>query len=346
MLGVVNAGCAYNRAIPDESLTVADGPRAPLTEKWLLRAGRGLSLPLAIDGGHLYGVGIDRRVVAVDLERGRLRWSYRMDGPSLSGTLFRHDTIIAGAERPGGEVVTLADSSGRRGWRRRVGYVSAPLALVGEVVIAQTRTRGTYGLSAGKGETLWRIPLSGGRVSAVPGGEGTILFGTLDSLYRVNAANGKVELRVPAPGTFASDWVPSASGVVAATGQGEVMLLDPATLRPVWRRKLDGAVLVTPLVVGDTAFVATQPNTVWRIALSTGDTARVLHHPIPISAPLGRWDGALLVGDAQGILTAYEPTGTVRWRIGVGRPLEMAPIDYHGDLIVFGGRGDIHRYGK
>ena len=345
-LGAVNAACAYNRAIPDESLTVADGPRAPLTEKWLLRAGRGLSLPLAIDRGMLYGVGIDRRVVADDLERGKLRWFYRMDGPSLSGTLIRHDTVLAGAERPGGEVVALHDSAGRRAWRRRIGWVSAPLALIGDVVVAQTRTKGTYGLGAAHGETLWRVPITGGRVSALPGGEGTVLFGTLDSLYRVDAQTGKVQLRVPAPGTFASDWVASPRGVVAATGEGEVLLLDPGTLRPVWRRRLDGPVLVTPLVRNDTIYVATQPNTVWRVALESGDTTRILHHPVPISAPIGAWDGVLLVGDAQGILTAYDPSGTVRWRIGVGRPVEMAPIEYEGDLIVFGGRGDIHRYGR
>lgn len=346
VLGAVNAACAFNRPIPDESLTVADGPRAPLTEKWLLRAGRGMSLPVAVHGDRLYGVGVDRRVVAVDLTLGRIKWAYRMDGPSLSGVLFRHDTVIAGSERPGGEVTVLADSTGRRGWKRRVGYVSAPLALVGDVVIVQTRTKGTYGLDVASGKTLWRTPLMGGRVSAVPGGEGTILFGTLDSLYRVEATTGKVLLRLAAPGTFASDWVPSPRGIVAATGEGEILLLDPATLRPTWRRKLDGAVLVTPLVVGDSIYVATQPNTLWRIALETGDTARILHHPSPITAPIGAWDGALLVGDAKGILTAYEPTGVVRWRIGVGRPVEMAPLVFEGDLLVFGGRGDIHRYGK
>lgn len=346
VLGAVNAACAYNRAIPDESLTVADGPRAPLTEKWLLRTGRGMSLPVAIQGGRLYGVGIDRRVVAVDLARGRLVWSYRMDGPSLSGVLFRHDTVIAGSERPGGDVVSLADSAGRRGWKRRLGWVSAPLALVGDVVIAQTRTKGTFGLDAAQGRTLWQIPLMGGRVSAVPGGEGTILFGTLDSLYRVEAKTGKVLLRVPAPGTFTGDWIPSGRGVVAGTGEGEVLLLDPGSLRPTWRRKLDGPVLVSPLVVGDTIYAVTQPNTLWRISLATGEATRILQHPSPITAPLGSWDGALLVGDAKGILTAYEPTGEVRWRIGVGRPVEMAPMTYEGDLLVFGGRGDLHRYGK
>ena len=346
VLGTVNAACAFNRPIPDESLTVADGPRAPLTEKWLLRSGRGMSLPLAVHEGRLYGVGVDRRVVAVDLARGRLVWTYRMDGPSLSGVLFRHDTLLAGAERPGGEVVALADSSGRLGWKRHVGYVSAPLALVGDVVIVQTRTKGTYGLDAGRGNVLWRLPQMGGRVSAIPGGEGTVLFATLDSLYRVNATSGKVEVRIPSPGTFAADWVPSARGVVAGTGEGDVLLIDPGTLQPAWRRKLDAPMLVSPLVLNDTVYVATQANTLWKISLETGDTARVLHHALPITAPVGAWDGALLVGDAEGVLTAYEPTGAVRWRVGVGRPVELAPIEFEGDLIVLGGRGDIHRYSK
>lgn len=345
-LGVVNAACAFNRPIPDESLTVADGPRAPLTERWIVRAGRGMSLPLTLQKGRLYGVGVDRRVVQVDLVRGRLGWAYRMDGPSLSGVLSHNDTLIAGAERPGGEVVALGDSAGRRFWKRRIGWVSAPLALVGDVVIAQTRTRGTYGLNASTGHVLWRIDPMGGRVTAIPGGEGTILFATLDSLYRVEVLTGKVLVREATPGTFASDWIASPRGVVAGTGEGEVLLIDPGTLRPVWRRKVDGPVLVSPFILNDTVYVATRTNALWRIALATGEASLIVRHPMPVTAPVGAWDGALLVGDAEGIITAYEPTGQVRWRIGVGRPVEMAPFTFEGDLIVLGGRGDIHRYAK
>jgi hypothetical protein len=68
--------------------------------------------------------------------------------------------------------------------------------------------------------------------------------------------------------------------------------------------------------------------------------------PTPITAPLSIWDGALLVGDARGILSAYDGDGTTRWRLAVGKPLEMAPLVYQGDLIVLGGRGDVHRFSK
>ena len=100
VLGAVNAGCAYNRPIPEAPLAVAGGPEAPLTERWLLRAGRGMSLPIVVHQGRLDGVGIDRRVVAVDLAEGSLRWAYRLDGPALSGVLLHYDTLISASERP------------------------------------------------------------------------------------------------------------------------------------------------------------------------------------------------------------------------------------------------------
>ena len=345
-LGAVNAACAYNRPIPDEPLADAGGPAAPFTERWLARVGRGMSLPVVVAGGQLYGVGIDRRVVDVDLAKGSLRWAYRLDGPSSSGVLMHYDTLITASERPGGEVVALAPANGRRGWKRRIGWTAAPLALIGDVVVAQTRAKGTWGLDASTGHTKWRLPQGGGRASALAGGNGTALIATLDSLYRVDLEHGSVEARAVAPGTITADWIASSRGIVTGTGEGDLVLLDPGTLLPVWRQKLDAPVLVTPFIHGDTAWSVTQANTVWRTDLTTGATVRLLHHPTPVTAPLSSWDGALLVGDARGILTAYGSDGEVRWRLAVGKPLEMAPIAYEGDLLVLGGRGDVHRFAK
>jgi outer membrane protein assembly factor BamB len=345
VLGVVNAACAYNRPVPEEPLSAAGGPPAPLTEKWFLRANRGMTLPLAQKEGWLYGIGIDRRLIAIDLERGRTAWAYRMDGPSLSGALIRNDTIIAGSERPGGEVVAIAAQTGRIGWKRRIGYVGAPLTLNGDVVVAQTRTRGSFGLDAGTGRVKWRLPLTG-RSTVLPGGEGSGLIATLDSIYRFGFADGRVTVRAEAPGTLAADWVPSALGVVAGTGEGELLLIEPGTLRPKWRVRLDGPVLVSPAVRGDTAWVATQPNTLWRIDLATGDTTRLFKHSHPVTAPPFSWNGTLLIGDARGILSAYGATGEVAWRLAVGRPIDVAPIEVAGDLVVFGGRGDVRRYSR
>ena len=345
-LGAVNAGCAYNRPIPESPLAVTDGPKAPLTERWLLRANRGMSLPMAVAGDRLYGVGIDRRVVAIDLERGKERWAFRMDGPALSGLLFRNDTIIATSERPGGEVVSLVAASGRRGWKRRIGWAGSPIALPHDIVVVQTRTRGTWGLSPVDGEVKWQVPLGGGRVSAIAGPDSTILIATIDSTYIVGAADGEVRQRRGAPGPLMNDWVPVRLGLLAATGEGEVVLFDPATMDIIWRRSLDASIAVMPAVRGDTAWIPTATGSVWRVDLTTGEPTRVLSHPSPVTAPLSTWDGALLVGDAKGILSAYEPDGRLRWQLAVGRPVDVAPFEYAGDLIVIGGRGDVHRFSK
>lgn len=345
-LGAVNAGCAYNRPIPESPLAGIDGTKAPLTERWLLRTNRGMSLPVAVAGDRLYGVGIDRRVVAVDLDRGRERWAYRMDGPAMGGLLLRNDTIIATSERPGGEVVALAAATGRRVWKRRVGWVGAPIALPHDLVVVQTRTRGTWALSPVDGEVRWRLPLGGGRVSAIAGPDSTILIATIDSTYIVAAGDGEVLQRRGAPGAMMIEWVPARLGLLAATGGGEVVLFDPGTMNIIWRRPLDGPVAVMPTVRGDSAWIPTTVGTVWRIDLATGEPTRLLTHPTPISAPLATWDGALLVGDAKGILSAYDTDGTLRWQLAVGKPVDTPPFEFDGDLIVIGGRGDVHRFAK
>jgi outer membrane protein assembly factor BamB len=346
VLGAVNAGCAYNRPIPESPLAVPEGPQAPLTEKWLLRANRGMTLPMAVHEGSLYGVGIDRRVVAIDLAKGELRWAYRMDGPGSAGVLIRNDTIISASERPGGVVFAVTAATGRYEWKRRVGWVGAPLALAHDVLVVQTQLRGTYGIEPVEGEVLWQLPIMGGRTSALATGGGELLVASLDSMYRIDAKKGTVTLRRATPGPVMVDWEPTGQGVLLATGRGEVAMVSPADLTVRWRAPLDDAVIVPLAVVGDTAWAVTRRNTIWRVDLVTGTATRLFVHPTPVTAPVTTWDGSLLIGDALGVLTAYAPDQSVRWRLAVGRPVEVAPIEYEGDLIVIGGRGDVHRFGR
>ena len=101
-----------------------------------------------------------------------------------------------------------------------------------------------------------------------------------------------------------------------------------------------------PTVEGDSAWVPTGRGNIWRIDLTTGEATKLLTHSTTVTAPLSSWEGDLLVGDAKGILSAYAPDGTLRWQLAVGRPVDVAPFEYDGDLIVIGGRGDVHRFGK
>jgi putative pyrroloquinoline-quinone binding quinoprotein/putative pyrroloquinoline-quinone-binding quinoprotein len=343
LLGSVNAGC-INMRPPPAPVTGTVAGDAP-TQVWTSRAGRRLSSPLVSRDNSLYAGGIDRKVYAVDLNSGEIRWTKRLSGMLLGGVLVAGDTLFAGTSRPAGRVYALQRSDGKELWHTDTGPIGAPLAVIDRVLVAANQRGEVLGLELGTGKIRWRRKVGVSRVAPVPAGDGGVLVATIDSLVRLSVTDGKVTHRAGSPGTVVSPWIPFAGNLVAGTTDSQVVSIDPRVVRHNWSVRVDAPVFDSPAAMGDTLFLATRMGSLYRIVPGSEPSARrLVRLEWPVTTPVTIVNREIILGGADGTIRALRTDGHEVWRVRIWRPVELSPVPIPDGLVAIGGNGDLHRY--
>jgi eukaryotic-like serine/threonine-protein kinase len=338
----VNASCVNYHPGP-VALAATDTAAAP-HEVWQLHAGRAVAEPVAVDDRTLYAAGVDRIVRAISLDSGRVRWSFRLTGIVLGGTVRADSAVYVASVRPEGHVVALRASDGRKLWSTTVGETAGPFALVGGRLLVPTRKGDLLALATRDGVIQWRRRIGYAR-SAPIDGAGALVVASLDSIFRIDVSDGRVLQRRRSPGTMLVDWRTAGTMLIGGTADSLLVALDAGDLTIRWQTRLDAPVFSAPTVRGDTAFVATRIGTVYRVALATGEATRVVALHWPLTAGPVEAGGHLLVGGADGTIRALDAaSGREIWRIAVWRPVDVAPLVVTDGFIAIGSNGDFHRY--
>ena len=344
LLGGVNAACAPAPAAPAALAPEPSSGAAP-AQVWSAKAGRRYTGRVVVDDETVYAGSVDRKVYAVDLATGQVRWSSRLGGIIGGGVLVAGDTVYAASGRPEGRVYALDGRTGKRLWRTNTGTISASLALIHGVLVAETQRGDVLGLDPAAGTIRWRRQVGFARIEAVPGDSGTLVVATIDSLFRLSATDGKVVRRARSPGAIVSPWLIHRGLLTAGTTDSGVVAIDPVDLRRRWRVKLDAPVLGSPAALGDTLYAVSRRGTLYRIAPDSMPVAAAIAElDWPVTSSVRVLDGAVLLGGADGILRALRPDGTEVWRLQLRSPVELGPVALADGLLAIGGDGDLHRY--
>jgi outer membrane protein assembly factor BamB len=343
LLGSVNAACVNFRPPPAPvAASLAGDAPAPV---WTTRAGRRFTRPVEIENNILYGGSIDRKVYAVDLASGDVRWSARLPGMITGGVLLAGDTVFAASSRPEGRIHALRRTTGKQIWRISTPPIGAPLALVDGVLIAQTQRGEVLGVDPRRGKIRWRRRVGVARTAAVPAGAGGLVVATTDTLYRLNPQDGTVTHRVRSPGTIVSGWLAHDSALVAGTTDSLVVSIRPRDLQQNWSLRVDAPVLGAPAALGDTLYLASRTGTVYRIHLGRKPVLRTLVSlDWAVTTPVTIAGRQILLGGADGMIRALRLDGTEIWRVRVWRPVELGPVPLEDGLVALGGNGDLHRF--
>jgi len=312
---------------------------------WTAKAGRRFTDPVEIQGNTLYGGSVDRKVYAVNLSSGEVRWSSRLPGMIVGGVLLSGDTIFVASSRPEGRIAALHRLNGKQIWRVGTNPIGPPLALIDGVLVALTQRGVALGLTPATGAIRWRRRVGVARTAATPAGPGGLLIATTDSLLRLSTADGKVTHRTVSPGTVVSTWLSHDGALIAGTTDSQVVSIRPDDLTQNWAVQVDAPVLDAPAFLGDTLFLATRKGTVYRIDPGADPLPRqIAALDWPITSPVTVSGQQIILGGADGTIRALRSDGSEIWRVRVWRPVEIGTMPLPDGLLAIGGDGDLHRF--
>lgn len=323
----------------------------------LLRAGIG---PVHLDGV-VYAASPDGRLLAVELDTGRERWSLS-DGPRFASTPGVGEGLLAIGTLDG-EVVVYDLEQGRERWRASVSseVIAAP-ALGDGLVVVRVHDGRVFGLSAADGARRWvydrGVPLLSLRGNGAPLLRGGLLFIGHDDgkLLALRAADGSVlwEYTLSArEGRSEIDRLGDVDGMLEIVGsdlyavayRAQAAAVTGEGGRTLWTRELSSA---TGLVLGGRVlFAADHEGVVHALERTSGSPLwrqealrfRGLSRPA-----VG--EGFVVVGDFEGYLHALDAEdGRIIGRVRAGRgAIRGAPLVVGDRLVVQDTRGRLSAY--
>lgn len=323
--------------------TINPDPR-PLWRAGLGRAVRGSP---ALGETILAAGSADRNLVLIERSNGEVLWRRGLEGAMRAGPLLDEDRLYAGTEdRDEGRVYALRLRDGKTLWQARIGSVVAPLAFDGEGLYAGTETGTVARLDPETGTVRWRRELPGAvRAGLVATPRGVIAATTSDSLFLLDRVTGSIRGRRATPGTILGTPATDGSRLYAGTMTGAVIAVTLPDLTIEWQHAAGDPVYGAPALAGDTLYVMARDGRLWLIPVRAPDLAT--SHALGIVSTAGPTPilPGVLVGSVAGeVLLVDRQTGTILWRAEVTAPVEEPPLVQDRQVVVVGGRGNIHAY--
>ena len=213
LLSLMLAGCGTFGKIfgkKDEVKPLKPNPLPTITESvafkhwWSFDVGgdKQAGLRPAVDGDMVFIANPGGRVVALDLQSGRLRWSKDLNVRISGGVGTGAGLVMVGSLN--GRVVALNRKDGSESWRATVSSeVMAPPVANGGIVVVRTIDGAVTGLSTTKGEVKWRVTHEVPSLTLRGSGppliyQGVAVAGFADGkLAAIRMSNGAVLWQVP-----------------------------------------------------------------------------------------------------------------------------------------------------
>lgn len=306
------------------------------TERWHFEADAPVTSSPAVDDERVLFTDRAGVVYAVSRRDGTLVWRFETgdelplpwghegwDYFTASPTLVDDMALIGSGD---GNLYALDAASGREIWRFASGArIRTTPAVAGDSVLFGNSAGIFYALDARDGAVRWRFETAGHTLGAAEVGfdrrqiysspavhEGVVYFGSRDAgLYALDLETGQQRWRSN-DGTSA--WVISSPAVAggrvysARSSSTLVRALDAADGSEIWRVATEAAVFASPVLAGETLYVANGAGLV--LALNARDGSERWRHrtgggvwATPLVA-----DGRLYVGSDDGFVYAFEHT--------------------------------------
>jgi outer membrane protein assembly factor BamB len=336
--------------------TATTAPPATLTLKWTYEAGESIESSAAIVDGTVYVGSTKGELLAIDLERGKLRWKYTT-GPDTSigesspavsdGVVFVGDLA--------GTLHAVSAVDGKRLWTFATdGEVkSSPVVLDDVVLIGSYDTR-LYALDRRTGKVRWRLQTDG-PVHATPAvQDGVIYIAGCDERFRaVRAADGKVLFEIPLGSYTGASTVVEGERAYVGTFDADVFAIDLRKKKVAWRFRdpdrqfpyySSAALDRTP--TGGHIIVGGRDKAIRAIDTASGKTVWKLVTRARVDSSPAIAGGRVFVGSSDGKLYVLDAaTGEKRWEFDAGDAITASPAIGSGRVVVGAQDGRVYCFG-
>jgi outer membrane protein assembly factor BamB len=238
--------------------------------RWKYPAGRGIDSAVVGLGRNAYATTIEGQLICVDVDSGRLRWSFSVDFPGFKSPTVIDGRVIFGSRD--GNVYALDGGTGKVVWKKALGdAISTSVAAHGSDLYLGTLMGWIYRLRAEDGTVVSSIRLDSGP-SGMPlqVGESLLVFlvdreGNYHSLVCLDRSL-KLERwrqKTDRPRNWAASrllvW---GDCVVVGTSAGEVIAFNLRDGSQSWRQAVEGHVR-SIADSGDTIYFGTTEGTIY-----------------------------------------------------------------------------------
>jgi outer membrane protein assembly factor BamB len=340
---------------PQHDPSAAETLSADPQLRWRVRVSRATRGAPAV-GEAVLAVGTaDRQLVLVYRPTGQVLWRAHLKGPVRGGPLLARNRVYVATEAsPDALIYALNLRDGRAVWSLGLGNtpgtsVVAPLALDGDTLYAAMEGGVVLRLATRDGAVVWRHPLPGPtRAAPVPTPDG-IAIATADTLFLLDRRTGEVLRRMGTRGSVLASPALGAQSdrMFLGTSDGHLLAVALPAFTVLWDVNAGDGIFGSPAVARDTVYALARNGRLWMVPADDPTGARSF--PLDIVAitgpnPLAAGGGVLVAGIGGEVLLIDTASGVVRWRVEADGPIETPPLLRNGELVVVGGRGDIHDY--
>jgi outer membrane protein assembly factor BamB len=297
--------------------------RPPFARQWVHNAGTLLEFPPVLRGDHIFQLGDNGMLMAINAHTGHTFWKRRLGRLSASTPAVDGETVFATVlERghPGlpGAIVALDYVTGAVRWQRRLPSPSESSPLVdGSRVFFGSQGGTVYALNTRDGSVVWTYHAAGSVKASPTLSGGVLYFG--DYSGHVQAVSEQTGRRL---------WVSGSEG--ALFGSGTFYSTAAVVYGRVFLGNTDGRIY---------AYDAGNGHLDW--AVQTG--AYVYASPAVTNAPglgptvyLGSYDGTFYALNAR--------SGQIAWKYDAGGRISGSP-SIVGRYVYFADLGDRRTYG-
>jgi outer membrane protein assembly factor BamB len=270
--------------------------------------GSGFLSGAAYHDGRLYVGDFNGVIRALDAKDGKELWQFEAKGEAYASPNVVAQQVLVTTEA--GELISLDATTGKENWHFQI---EAPLrcwptVVDGRVLLAGCDER-VHAVDVATGKEVAGVDIDGPTGATPAMLNGHALFGTEQgSFYSINSENMEIVWRhLDAENIDAIHTAAAVDSRVAIYGtQGKLAYaLKPATGEVAWKFPVRSHVESSPVIAGDSAFLATKRGMIHRVDVNTGKELWNYEAGGDFQASFAIADGKLVIGNTDGTLYCF-----------------------------------------